>query len=1137
MFKFRSIKPLVLAALVASLLVSLTGSFSALALDTGYHSPTAQAPGPGGDGNGYETSPTNAFASDSLFASDLLSGTGSGSMSCTDASRDKQDYFNYGFAVPAGSSITGVEVRLDAYVDKPGNETPAICVQLSSDGGTTWTTTRQTPTLTTASATYLVGNATDLWGRTWTDANFSDTNFRIRLIDVAYSAYQNYHLDWAAVKVYYSGGGPTSTATVTRTATNTSLPPTNTPTVTATSTTGPSLTPTDTATVTATSTTGPSLTPTVTRTATATATKTATPTITPTAGAGPLVSSTELTSGWALVSANNVSDAGTTISQPGYGVSSWYPVTIPSTVMAGLVANNVYQNVFFGTNLQSVPDLTTQNWWYRGQFNAAAAGTGQQYWLRFKGISYKAQIWLNGTLLDTNAVGTLVIHEYNVTSLVHPGAANAVALLVTPPAHSCNNLSFCTVDWNPEAPDMNAGIWGKVLLDTGGAVALRDPYVKSVLPLPATNSADLTVYVDAMNGTGAAVSGMVSGTITKSGYPTITFSQNVTIPANTRQEVSFDPATFTQLHVSNPALWWPYQYGSPELYDLSVSFSANSQTSDTKAIKFGVRQFTDYRTTVNGTSFLGYKVNGQNIFFRGGGYVWDMFQRWDTKTNQAHIDYVKGMGLNAIRFEGTVGNEELYDMADKAGIMLMSGWVCCSRWQTDSSWTAEEQTVAYNSLDSQMRNLRAHASPFVWSYGSDEIPTATHLAQYHTIAANLHWQNPTTDNVASYSNANAGYKMDGPYVWEPPVLWWDTSKLGSAFGSTAEEGFESPPPLESQLKFLAPADTWPQGTAFNYHAGKSPFNVITWYTNGVNNRYGTTTSAANYSNKSELLSYESTRAFFEAWSGNEYTQSFGTIFWMQNNAWPSVHWSLYDYYMKPAGGYFGTQKADEPVHILYDYFSKNVKVVNSTLTAANSLTASVTVYNIPTLAQMYTNQVTMNFPANASTQAFTLPSISGLTTTYFIRLQLKNASNQVVSNNLYWYSTTPDVLGSPKGHTSWYTTPVSAYANLTGLNSLAANSNLAASASKTSSGGNDTVTITLTNNSATSLAFFLRPEVTAGNNGLEVLPVTYTDNYISLFPGESITITAKYATADLNGQSAYLRVRGYNVPTFNIPIP
>src|SRR6185369_13620045 len=114
------------------------------------------------------------------------------------------------------------------------------------------------------------------------------------------------------------------------------------------------------------------------------------------------------------------------------------------------------------------------------------------------------------------------------------------------------------------------------------------------------------------------------------------------------------------------------------------------------------------------------------------------------------------------------------------------------------------------------------------------------------------------------------------------------------------------------------------------------------------------------------------------------------------------------YYFKPAGGYFGTKKADEPVHILYDYFGKNVKVVNSTLASFTGMTASVTVYNIPDLSVKYTNSASLSVPANASTQAFTIPTISGLSTTYFIRLQLRNSSNQLVSNNLYWYSTTPD---------------------------------------------------------------------------------------------------------------------------------
>jgi len=846
--------------------------------------------------------------------------------------------------------------------------------------------------------------------------------------------------------------------------------------------------------------------------------------------------STDLTAGWTLRSANNVTDTGPTISQPGYSTTGWYPITAPSTVLAGLVANNVYQDIYFGTNLKNVPDLTTQNWWYRDQFTAAAASPGQVYWLRFRGISYRAQIWLNGTQIDANALGSMVVHEYNVTNLIHPGAANAVAILVTPPKHSCNDLSFCTVDWNPEAPDMEAGVWGRSQLETTGSVALRDPYVKTVLPLPATNSADLTVYVDAINATNAPVTATIAATISKTGQPTITASQAVTLNANERREVAFAPASFPQLHVTNPSLWWPYQFGSPELYQLSMSATVSAATSDTKSINFGIRQFTDYRQTVNGTSFAGYKINGQNILFRGGGYVWDMLQRWDTKTNTAHMQYVKAMGLNTVRLEGTLGNEELYDLADQMGIMIMPGFVCCSVWENDSGWSVEQEQVAKNSLDSQMRALRAHASPFVWAYGSDQPPTAAHLTTYKNTTTALHWQNPTLDNVATWANPNAGVKMDGPYKWEPPLLWWDTSRAGSAFGTTAEEGTESPPPLESLQRFLAPADQWPIGTAFNYHAGKprSVFDNITVFTSALNARYGSASGAADYSKKSEVMNYENTRAFFEAWNAHEYSQSFGTIFWMQNSSWPSVHWTLYDYYFKPGGGYFGSKKANEPIHIAYDYFSRNVYVVNSTLAARTGLTATATLINIPDLSVKSTTSAPLTAAANASSLALTVPATAGLSTTYFIRLQLRDSGGALVSNNLYWYSTTPDSFANKS---NWYMTATKGSANFTGLNSLASNPNLGVTTSRTTTGANQTVTMTLTNTNVTNVAFFVRPEVTAGNNGREVVPVDYSDNYVSLWPGESTTITATYATTDLGGAAPWLRVRGYNVPTTNVALP
>jgi exo-1,4-beta-D-glucosaminidase len=851
--------------------------------------------------------------------------------------------------------------------------------------------------------------------------------------------------------------------------------------------------------------------------------------------------SIELSQGWAFVSAAKVPDTGDVVSKIGYKTSGWYPVTVPSTVMAGLVANGVYTNddLFMGTNLKSVPNLTKQKWWYRGEF-FAPKNSGGQYWLRFKGIAYQAEIWLNEKLLDPNAEGTLVVHEYNVTGLIQPNGKNAVALKITPPA-GAKNLSFTYVDWNPMPPDDNGGIWGKVLLDTSGAVELRDPFVKTVLPLPATDSADLTVYVDAENGSSKPVSGILTATISKPGYPTVTVDQPVTLAGKERREIVFDPATFPQLHVAHPALWWPFAMGRPELYDLNVSFKIGKNLSASQSIKFGIRQVTQYRTpAMNGKPyFQGFQVNGKNFLVRGGAYVWDLFMRRDTAIDETHMRYAKDMGLNAIRFEGILGNEDIYDIADREGIMLIPGFVCCSRWEQWPRWTTNNFTIACASLESQMRNMRAHPSALAWLFGSDKTPLDTDqhpvLRSYKAIAKKLHWQNGTVNSAGQ-----DGIKMDGPYVWEPPAYWYADTSNGGAFGFCAEEGGETPPPIDSLKKFIPPGELWPMtfGTngSYSYHAGKGEFNNIKTYNAGLENRYGAPESLSDYSEKSQLQNYEAARGQFEAMAARAYDPqtktgtATGTIFWMMDNAWPTIHWNLYDYYFKPAGSYYGAKKANAPVHALWDYDTRKISVFNSTLNNYSNLTVSATVFNIPDLSQKYTSQRTLNVPADLPTEAFTLPEISGLSTTYFVRLQLKDASGHLIDNNLYWYSTRPDVFDFP--NSDWYITPVAHYADLTGLNRLPANHNVTASATRKSDGGEDTVAITLANTDKTNVAFFMRAEVVTGKNGDEILPVVYSENYITLWPGETATITAKYATGNSGNRAISVKIQGFNVPEF-----
>jgi probable HAF family extracellular repeat protein len=168
--------------------------------NTGLRSPTANAADSGGDGNGFGTSAENAHADDALTAVDTNSGSGT-STSCTSAAKDKHRFYNYGITLPAGVNVKGIEVRLDAKVDSTSSS-PKMCAQLSFDGGATWTTAKSTATLSTSMRTFTLGSATDLWGRAWMPAEFTDASFRVRIINVSSSTSRDFSLDWAAVRVH-----------------------------------------------------------------------------------------------------------------------------------------------------------------------------------------------------------------------------------------------------------------------------------------------------------------------------------------------------------------------------------------------------------------------------------------------------------------------------------------------------------------------------------------------------------------------------------------------------------------------------------------------------------------------------------------------------------------------------------------------------------------------------------------------------------------------------------------------------------------------------------------------------------------------------------------------------------------------
>jgi exo-1,4-beta-D-glucosaminidase len=273
--------------------------------------------------------------------------------------------------------------------------------------------------------------------------------------------------------------------------------------------------------------------------------------------------------------------------------------------------------------------------------------------------------------------------------------------------------------------------------------------------------------------------------------------------------------------------------------------------------------------------------------------------------------------------------------------------------------------------------------------------------------------------------------------------------------------------------------------------------------------------------KAQLLNYEAERAMFEAFSRNKYRAT-GIIQWMMQNAWPSLHWNLFDWFLSPNGSYFGAKKANEPLHIQYSYDDRSVVVVNQTPEAVTELEAYARVFDI-TGKRRYRWKSAVAALADASRQVLMLPKIAGLTSTYFVELLLRDAHGKIVSRNVYWLSTTPERLDWSR--TRWFYTPTRRYADLRALSQLpTVRPKISACAT-----GDGTARVTLANRSP-GIAFFIRVRLTRSADGKDVLPIDWTDDYVTLMPGERTTLVARYRKADLRRSTPTVVVGGWNVP-------
>jgi beta-mannosidase len=842
----------------------------------------------------------------------------------------------------------------------------------------------------------------------------------------------------------------------------------------------------------------------------------------------------DLDTGWQLQDAALVSQTGADISHASFHPEKWYAATVPGTVLTSLVNDGVYPEPLYGENNRpdKIPDtLCRTPYWYRTVFTVPAGYAGKKIWLNFDGINYTAEVWVNGKNLGAMK-GAFSRGMFDLSDIVTAGKDATLAVMVTPQPHPgkphehtlANGMGgnggqtaidgptfLCTIgwDWIPAIRDRDTGIWQKVFISASGPVLVREPQVTTDLPLPGLDSADVTVATTLQNVTAQPQTGILKGT-----FRDVSFQQPVTIAPNSSQQVSVDPKSQPSLHVVNPKLWWPNGYGPQNLYTLHLSFEMNGTISDQQDVNFGIRKITYSVPTGNN---LTVSVNGVPIFCKGGNWGMDeAMKRIPRERLEAQVRMHQIANLTIIRnWVGQSTSEDFFEMCDKYGILVWDEFF----QPNGSDGPSPTDLVTYMAnLKETILRFRNHPSIVLWCATNERTPPPEVASGLVTMLADLDPQRyflPCSNSEYMKETATSlhGVHSSGPYNWRPPREWYDFP-AGDVFA--AEIGSVSIPTLES-IQGMMPQKDWENiNDDWAEHDLASGASQGDQYPKRLNDRYGQAANLADFARKGQMMNYEAFRALYEGRNAKLFAPVTGVIIWMSNPAQPSFVWQLYHHDLEPNSALFATRKACEPVHIQLNEKLGTVEIINNLPTSLENAHAHLSIYNLDGTSA-YEHDFDVTAPPSQMTDLGAVNWPATLTPVHFVKLTLEDTNHQLISDNFYWRAL-PDHQDDLK--------------DLDKLPLVA----LEAKVARHDADGKCLLEVTL-DNPGLQIALMAHIQLRRQHSNERVLPVYYTDNYISLIPGESKTITIEAAQADLKGETPLIAIDGWNIDVKPVSSP
>jgi len=859
------------------------------------------------------------------------------------------------------------------------------------------------------------------------------------------------------------------------------------------------------------------------------------------------------------------------ISRANYSDADWYAATVPGTVLTTLIDRGVYPDYDHGLNNMAIPErLARQDYWYRTRFELPASQAGKRLTLTFKGINYAAQVWINGTRIG-NIRGAFIRGVFDVTEVVKAGQVNVIAVRVSPPPHpgipheesiaagpgenggwiAIDGPTFAAAegwDWIPGIRDRNTGIWQDVELRATGEIRLLDPQVLTLLPLPSTDRAEVTIVAPVFNTHTQPMDVTLSAS-----FEGVSLNKTVRVEPGL-SEVRLAPVEFRQLEIQKPRLWWPNGYGEPALYHLDLAARVAGRESDSRQIRFGIRHVTyefslfdsagalrRVEVDVARASTLGerlidnthekikkspmgwaasltpageksvavrgipdpleyphltLRVNGVRILARGGNWgMDDSRKRIQKERLEPYFKLQKDANLNVIRnWMGTNTQDSFYELCDEYGMMVLNDfWASTQDFQVEPQ---DPQLFLENAIDTVQR-YRNHPSIVLWFGRNEGVPQPILNEGLGDVVARY----DGTRHFMGSSNV-VNLQGSGPYNYRPPVGYF--TNLASGF--SVETGTPSLATLEAIEAMVPPEDRWPLSDTIAYHDWHFGGNGdIKTFMDTLATRYGEGTSLEDFERKAQMMNFETYRAIFEGLQAHLWTRNSGRLLWMTHPAWPSNHWQIYSHDYDTHAAYYGVKKATEPLHAQMNLPEFSLSVLNTTLDTHRGLKLLAEVRTLDN-RRLTRREDSVEAPPNSATHVPALPLKDLLQQhpVVLVRLELRDTAGKLISDNTYIQSRDD--------------------ASMRALGKLP-RQKLEVASTVDRADGEHVIRTRITNpGESPALAVKL---TLVDRDGARILPARYSDNYLDLLPGETRSVEIRFPVQQ--GARPFVKVRGWNV--------